>query len=96
MSKKVDINKNINTFRSRDFFNESIGKRVSLIGRFLEDGSYMIYDGILEKKGRNFFYLSNVKVLKVHEDNVESRGKYKKIAVNKAIVALAIFDEVEE
>ena len=92
-SKVVNRRKNINTLRRSDFFNESIGKRVSLQTRYLEDGSYFLYDGILEKKGRNFFYLSDVKVIRVRDDEVIPAGKYKKIAINKAIVSVAIFEE---
>jgi len=70
-----------------DYFDEFQGTMIKVATRFLEDGSYYVYKGILHRKGRDFIYLRDVEMVKIQNGKEVERTKLNKIALSKAIIS---------
>ena len=73
-----------------DYFDELKGTIVEVATKFLEDGSYFLYKGILAKKGRDFIYLRNGEIFRVKEEKSKI-GEFDRFALNKSIVSWVNF-----
>ncbi|MCS7123092.1 MAG: hypothetical protein RMJ17_00735, partial [Candidatus Aenigmarchaeota archaeon] len=74
-----------------DFFDEFQGTMIKVATKFLEDGSYYVYKGILHRKGKDFIYLRDGEVIKIVSGKETERSKFVKIAINKAIISWVDF-----
>jgi len=70
-----------------DYFDEFQGTSIKVATRFLEDGSYYVYKGILHRKGRDFVYLRDVEMVKIQNGKEVERTRLNKIALSKAIIS---------
>jgi len=77
--------------RKPNFFDEFQGTTVKAISKFLDDGSVVVYKGILEGKSRTFIYLRDCEAVKVKDGKEADKKKFERIALNKSIIAMVDF-----
>jgi len=77
--------------KKNDFFNEHENREVKVVTKFLEDGSYFIYQGTLIRKSGDFIHLLGCKARKVKNDKVVEEKDIRKLAISKNIVGYVEF-----
>lgn len=76
----------------REYFKEFKESKIEIGTRYLQDGSFFIYKGVLVKKSFDFIYLKNGEVFRVSNDKKEKVGNFRKIALSKSIITWVKFE----
>jgi hypothetical protein len=70
-----------------DYFDLAKGQTIRVYTKLVDNQIHYCYQGILQKKGKDFVYLREGKLLKI-ENNKETEIKsFQKIALSKAIIS---------
>jgi len=84
-----------NQFNNRkiepDFFDEFKGTTIEVSTKFLENGVYYIYKGVLVKRGKNFIYIRDGEVYEAKGNERKKISDFSRIALNKTIVSFVNF-----
>jgi hypothetical protein len=74
-----------------NFFNELEGTIIEVATKLIDNGSYVIYKGILAGRDSDYVYLRNGEIISVKNQKKETIGKFERFAVNKSIIAYIDF-----